>query len=164
MNFQVPQFIEQQPKIIGFLTLPQFLYVAAAAGVSFMAFYVFNFFLWLMVTVFVAAVAIGMAFVKINGQPLPKILLSAVGYVWQPRKFAWQRAMKEAELDTTKLEEMEAMRNSMNLGEKLKSLTMSVTTGKWMGGKNAESAKTGDKYQVVTFVTGEKKMAKKVDY
>ena len=27
-TFQVPQFIDEQPKVVGFLTLPQFLYLA----------------------------------------------------------------------------------------------------------------------------------------
>ncbi|MFB6212783.1 MAG: PrgI family mobile element protein, partial [Candidatus Magasanikbacteria bacterium] len=41
-KFQVPQFIEQKPKIVGPLTLQQFIYLASAAAVSFLSFYMFS--------------------------------------------------------------------------------------------------------------------------
>ena len=164
MNFQVPQFIDEKPKIIGFLTLPQFLYVAGAGLLSFFAFNVFNFFLWILITAVLGGLAVGLAFVKINGQPLPKVLFAALGYVWQPRQFTWQRAMKEASLDVSRLEKIEALRNSMSLQDKIKSLAMNVTTGKIFQGKAGGNGDPKEKYQVVTLLTGEKKMAKKVDY
>lgn len=164
MNFQVPQFIEEQPKIIGFLTLPQFLYLAGAGGLSFLSFYVFSFFLWLMITIVLAGIAIGFAFVKISGQPLPKVLLAAFGYIWKPRQYTWQRAMKESELDISSLEKMEAVRKNMTLQEKLKSIALSVTTGKIFSPKTGEEKEKKEKYQVVTYLTGEKQMAKRIDY
>ncbi|MEK7629964.1 MAG: PrgI family protein [Patescibacteria group bacterium] len=160
-SFQVPQFIEEKPKIIGFLTLQQFFYVAGAAILSFLSFYVFNFYLWLLTTIIAAGIAIGLAFIKINGQSLPKILLAAVGFVWQPRQFIWQRAIKETELDISQIEKIEAARKSMNLQEKIKSLALDVATGKLFSPKTKDG---DDKYQVVTFLTGEKKIAKRVDY
>jgi hypothetical protein len=165
MNFQVPQFIEEQPKIVGFLTLPEFLYLAAGGGVSFLCFYVFSIFLWVIITVVIAAIVVGLAFVKINGQPMPKVLAAAFGYVWSPRQFTWQRAMQESELDTSNIEKFEAARRSMKFQEKLKSLTLSVTTGKIFSSLNSGPTETKkEKRQAVTFLTGEKQMAKRIDY
>lgn len=163
MNFQVPQFIEQQPKIVGFLTLPQFLYIAAGGGVVFLLFYLLNFFLWFMLSALVAGFTITLAFVKIDGQDLPKILKAALNYLWQPRTYTWQRPLLETSIDTSDLEKLEELRKKMGIQEKLKAVALSVTTGKFFSDlKSAVDQK--NRYQVVTYVTGEKRMAKRVDY
>lgn len=162
-TFQIPQFIEEQPKVVSFLTLPQFLYLAAAAGVSFAAFYLFTFLLWLFVTFIVAAAAIALAFVKVNGQSLPAVLRSALAYYWKPRVYTWSRSLPETAFPgVTDLERIEALRRRMGIEEKLKSLALQITTGKIFS--RTEPTKKADEYQVVTYLTGEKKVAKRVDY
>ncbi len=163
MNFQVPQFIEQQPKIIGFLTLPQFLYLAAGGGIIFILFYIFNFFFWFITSSLVAGFVIGLAFIKINGQDLPKILRAALNYLWQPRTYTWQRPVSETSIDVSSLERLEELRKKIGIQEKLKAIALNVTTGKFFSNiKSAVNSK--NKYQVVTYVTGEKRFAKRVDY
>lgn len=162
MNFQTPQFIEQEAKIIGPLTLKQFLYVAAAAGLSFIAYYIFNLFLWFMISAILAGLAIALAFVKINGQDLPKILLSAFAYLWQPRIYTWQRITKETSLEISEIEKLREVRRSMSIQEKLKSAALDITTGKIFSGGRPK--KPGPRYQAVTYVTGERKIAKRIDY
>ena len=85
MKFQIPQFIETEDKIIGPLTVKQFLFVAAGAGLSFVLYFMLAFTFWIM----------GLAFVKINGQPLPRILLSALFFMSRPRLYLWRRKMEE---------------------------------------------------------------------
>ena len=162
-TFQVPQFIEQKPKIIGSLTLPQFLYLAAAGGISFLAFYIFNLFFWLMVTAVLAGIAIALAFVKINGQDLPKILQSAFSYLWRPRTYIWQRAVAETVLDVSELEKLKEIRSKIGIQEKLKSIALNITTGKIFSPKKLRQEQK-DPYRVVTHLTGEREVAKKVDY
>lgn len=163
-TFQIPQFIDEQPKIVGFLTLPQFLYIAGAAGISFAAFYVFTFFLWLLITLFAAIAAIGLAFVKINSQPLPAVLRSAFAYYWKPRVYTWSRTLPETAIPgTDELKRIEALRTRIGIEERLKSLALQITTGKIFS--RLEEKRDGEKqYQVVTYLTGEKKVAKRVDY
>lgn len=162
-TFQVPQFIEEQPKVVGFLTLPQFLYLAAAAGVSFAAFYIFSFVLWIFTTLVAASIAVALAFVKMNGQNLPTVLRAALAYYWKPRVYTWSRAAAETSLDTSRLEKLEALRRRMSIEETLKSLALQITTGKIFS-RMSESLKNGDRYQTVTYLTGEKHTARKVDY
>ena len=76
-TFQVPQFIEEKPKIIGPFTLAQFLYLAAAAAISFASFYVFTFFLWILITIIVGGAAAALAFGKVEGQEMAKIAAKA---------------------------------------------------------------------------------------
>ena len=73
-TFQVPQFIEQKAKIVGFLTLPQFIYLASGGGLIFIFFKVFSFFIFLLIAIIIGALVISLAFIKVNGQEMPKIL------------------------------------------------------------------------------------------
>lgn len=91
MQFQVPQFIEIEDKIIGPLTLKQFLYLAAAGGIGFMLFFILQTWLWVIVMGFVVIFALAAAFIKINGRPMPIIMFAALKYTWQPKLYLWQR-------------------------------------------------------------------------
>ncbi len=160
-TFQTPQFIEQEAKIIGFLTLPQFGYVAVGGIIIFASFKFFSFFLFLVIAVIVGGLAISLAFVKINGQSMPKVILSAFFYVWSPRTYTWQRAMAQTTLDVPDFQKIEEMRKNMSIQEKLQSMVLNVTTGKVFKFK-PEKGQEG--FQAVTFATGEKRMVKKIDY
>ena len=74
MQFQIPQFIEVEAKIVGPLTLKQFMYLAAAGGISFASFFIFQTLLFVLITMFVGIIGIALAFIRYNGQPLPKII------------------------------------------------------------------------------------------
>lgn len=160
MNFQVPQFIEQKPKIVGFLTLPQFLYIAGAAILGYISFYVFSFFLAIIITVIAGLIGISFAFVKINGQEFPKIVSSIFGYLWGARLYTWQRQTAH---ESVNIEDVEELRDKMSLQEKLKSVALGITTGKFF--KPTENIdENGEKFETVMYLTGERRKAKKVDY
>ncbi len=162
MEFQVPQFIEEKPKIVGFLTLAQFLYLAGGALISFVGFRVLSFFLWLLVTLVVGTAAVFLAFVKINGQAFPKLLASLLNYFWKPRTFTWQRKLPEATIDLEKIEAIENARKRMNIQEKMKSIALSVTTGKFF--LKQPQSEEQERYETVVRLTGEREQAKRIDY
>ncbi|MFA6407558.1 MAG: PrgI family protein [Candidatus Paceibacterota bacterium] len=162
-TFQIPQFIEERSKIIGPLTLPQFLYIGVAAIGSFVSFYLFTFFLWLLISLVLGGGAITLAFVKVNGQELPSILASGLSFLWKPHRYTWQRAMAQTTLDIADVEKIETLRKSMSIQDKLKSLAVGVMTGKLLSSRESGIG-GGDKFEVVTFLTGEKKTARRVDY
>lgn len=89
-QFQVPQFIETEAKIVGPLTLKQFLYIAAAGLLSFFLFFILKTVVWFIVVALIATVAVSLAFVKYNGRPLTVILKSALGYAWKPKLYLWK--------------------------------------------------------------------------
>lgn len=91
MQFQVPQFIETEDKIVGPLTLRQFLYIGAAGLLSFLLFFVLKIWLWFMITAVFGTLASALAFIKYNGRPMHVIILSALKYLWQPRFYLWKR-------------------------------------------------------------------------
>lgn len=168
MNFQVPQFIEQKPKIVGPFTLQQFLYIAGAGLISFGAFKVFNFFFWLLITLFVGTLAILFAFVKINGQELPKIFTSGMKFFWGPKTYRWKKGGETTDVEVGESQKIDFMRKAMGLQEKLKNIATGITTGKIVKQtpdspeKSHKSRQRGE--AVLILETGEKKIAKRIDY
>lgn len=104
-QFQVPQFIETEDKIVGPLTLKQFLYLAGAGFTSFMLFFVLQLWLWFIVTMFLAAIAASFAFIKVNGRPFAAFLNSVLKYAWYPRLYIWQSSpkLKEKKFETLEI-------------------------------------------------------------
>lgn len=162
-NFQVPQFIETKAKIIGPLTLGQFFYLAGAAALSFAAFMIFNLFFAFLLTMVFSVIGIAFAFFKVNGQELPRVFLSALNYFLKPRIYTWQRIMSEKTI-TIAEEDIFKMRRNMGFQEKLKDFAEKITTGKLFKRDEIKQRQAKEKFEVVRRITGEKELAKRVDY
>lgn len=162
-TFQVPQFIDQKPKIVGPLTLSQFFYVAIAAGVVFISFYVFNLVLWMFISLIAVVCGIGFAFIKINGQDMPKVVRSGLRFFLQPKVYTWQREAQKSMYGGDG-KEVESLRKNISIQEKLSSVMLNVTTGKLFSPKQLRNEQKKEEYQVATFITGEKRKVKRVDY
>ena len=166
MQFQTPQFIDVESKIVSFLTLKQFLYVAAAGGLIFLLFFVIgstSFFLWMFLSVILMGIGIALAFGKYNGVPLPRIILLAMGFFWKPRLYLWQQqvAMPYG------LQESRSMRDFLSGMPNVKKLVLDLvaTKGPLQREKSFFSGKrTKDKFEVMRKITGEKVVARRVDY
>lgn len=164
-TFQVPQFIEQKAKIVGPLTLPQFLYLAGAGGISLFAFYTFTFSLWLFITIVAGACGLALAFVKINGRGLPRALLSALFFLWRPRVYTWQRtAPRTAAFDVSALDRISEARERASFGAKLKDLVIAATTRKPPSPRGGRERTGEDHYQRLRSLTGETEVARRMDY
>jgi hypothetical protein len=77
-QFTVPQFIDVEPKIIGPITTRQFLIFLAAALFIFIAYRIFDFTAFVIISVFIVAVSGTFAFLKINGRPFHYFLLNLI--------------------------------------------------------------------------------------
>lgn len=90
-QYQVPQFIDIEDRIIGPLTLKQFLYLVAGAGVAVLAFYMLPLIISILVIIPAGALALSLAFLKINGVPFPKIMASYLNYATKPHLYIWKQ-------------------------------------------------------------------------
>lgn len=89
-QFQVPQFIDIEDKIIGPLTLKQFFYLVGAGGFGFVGWYLLHAIIFVLLVVPIVAVFVAMAFVKIDGRPFPVMLANAMSYYFRPRLYLWR--------------------------------------------------------------------------
>ena len=90
MEYQVPQFIEVEDKIIGPLTLKQFIYVAGAGGLTIAFFFYLPFIGAAMLALPVVALAAALAFYKVNGKPFIEVLEAGFNYYTRAKLFLWK--------------------------------------------------------------------------
>lgn len=96
MATKIPQNVDIEDKLIGPLTLKQFLYVLGGAGLVFIAYQYYNqgylFFIeFTLITLVVAVLTIAFAFVKINGFPFSIFILQIFHFVFARKKSLWHK-------------------------------------------------------------------------
>jgi hypothetical protein len=92
MEFNVPQFLDIEDKVIGPLTLKQFGYLAGAGGVIFMIYStVPNFVLVVLLSLPVFLLGVALAFLRINGRPFINLIISFFTYMTKPKLFIWRK-------------------------------------------------------------------------
>lgn len=91
MQFQVPQFIDIEDKIIGPFTLKQFLYIAAGGALLFILFKILKFFAFLLVAIPISSLVIALAFIKVHNQPFISVLKNVFGFLKKPDFYIWKK-------------------------------------------------------------------------
>ncbi|MFA5080223.1 MAG: hypothetical protein WC472_01190 [Candidatus Paceibacterota bacterium] len=94
MQVRVPQFIEHDPKLLGPFTLSQTLYVGAALFGTFILYLLIgqkNFFLFLFLSGLLFAVAIFLAFYKVEGLSIPYVIKNSLDFNMKTKLYIWKR-------------------------------------------------------------------------
>ena len=91
MQFNVLQFIEVEDKIIGPLSLKQFLYLGAGAGILFVAWFFLKLWAFLVLAIPIILICGLLAFYRVNGRPFIAFLGSLIGYLTKPRLYVWKK-------------------------------------------------------------------------
>src|ERR1700722_16187955 len=90
MQFQVPQFIETEDKIVGPLTLRQFAYMGVAFLLSAVLYFTVELWLCIIGAIIFFSIAFAFSFVKIEGRSFANVILSAFHFYWKPQTYVWQ--------------------------------------------------------------------------
>lgn len=90
-QYQVPQFITIEDKVIGPLTVKQALFVGAGVVVIVLARLNFQSYLAWPIMIVTGGFSLLLAFAKINEQPFPVIVKNAVLYIVRPRLYIWKK-------------------------------------------------------------------------
>ncbi len=96
MEYQVPQFIEVENKIVGPLTLKQFIYLAGAAGITVAAFAYLSFVIAFLVAAPFVALGVALSFYKVNGKPFIEMMEAAFSYYVGAKLFLWKHVEPKA--------------------------------------------------------------------
>jgi hypothetical protein len=91
MQFQIPQFTEIEDKIIGPLTLKQFLYLAVGAFVIFILYKLLSFYIFLILAVPIVAICLSLAFIRVNQQPLMNTVKNFFRFLRKPDFYIWKK-------------------------------------------------------------------------
>jgi|SRR3989344_3757677 len=166
MHFQVPQFIETEDKIVGPFTLRQFIYIGSAAILVFFLYFTVAQWLWFILSAVIIGVGISLALVKVNGRPLPALIMALFGFAWQPQEYVWQPENAAMRKSTATLRSLfgEGRIQKIVYGLALKGAWEQVQTGSKGTPEEGSPQTFQERYQLVRRVTGERRAAKRIDY
>lgn len=97
-RFAVPQFIDVEDKILGPITVRQFLIILVTTLLMFLAFKLFDFTLFLLVAIPEAALGGTIAFIKVNGMPFHFFMLNVVQTFRRPHLRVWNKDLDNTEV------------------------------------------------------------------
>ena len=131
MQYQVPQFVDVEDRIIGPLTLKQFLYLAFAGALLFVFWFLLAFYLWIIIALPITALAAALAFLKINDRPFAHFLLAFIKYFTNPKLYIFSAAPKELSKKPVSEEKIETPKTAEEkiTRSKLKELALNLDIG-----------------------------------
>src|SRR3989338_4385631 len=97
-QFVVPQFIDVEDKVIGPITVRQFIILLSGSGLCFIAYKLSDFTLFLLETVFILVLTFVVAFVKVNGRPVHYFILNIIQTSKKPKIRIWQKFFSKSDL------------------------------------------------------------------
>jgi len=93
-EFTVPKFIEQEPKILGPLTLKQTLIMMTGAGICFFLYFTIgkeNLFLFILLSLVIMGGFSALTFLKIKGYPILTFFRHFLAFSITSKLFLWRR-------------------------------------------------------------------------
>lgn len=90
-QYPIPQFIEQEGKIVFFLSFRQFFYLVGAGAICLLFYYFLPVFLFITLSLLTMLIAGGLAFVQINGVPVLNMLLGSLGFAIGGKNYTWKK-------------------------------------------------------------------------
>ena len=90
-QYQVPQFIDIEDKIIGPLTIREFIYLVAGGAIDVLCYYTLNFIFFLFIALPVSLLALALAFYKVDQVPFRKVMAHAIEYFTTPHLYIWKQ-------------------------------------------------------------------------
>lgn len=166
MQYQVPQFIETEDKIVGPFSIRQFIYVAVGVGISGMLYFVLQTWLWAIFAAILIGGSLAISFIKVQGRPLIRVISSGLRFYWTPQTYVWQpehpvlphRAMPEREPEGSPV--LQKIAEGMALHKSWQNLQ----TGEKMSATQLTDERMYGRYQIFQKASGERQAARRVDY
>jgi hypothetical protein len=169
MQFQVPQFIETEDKVVGPFSLRQFMYIGVAIFISAIFYFFVQTWLFVIVAIILVGLAGVIAFVKVNGQPVVKIITSAANFYWKPQTYVWKSESAAVQVAGAGRKFAAHHEGGVPLEEIASGLALHKSWEGLQTGTKAPERKTverklNSRYQILERVTGDRQAAKRVDY
>lgn len=132
-QFLVPQFIDVEDKIIGPVTVRQFVIMIVALLIGAIFYKAFRFIVFLPLTVLEVTVAATLSFAKVNGRPVHYFLLNFIQTQKRPKARIWNKAAYVAgvkEISDSGPQRTDIIRIKKPIsGSRLQDLSLVINTG-----------------------------------
>lgn len=127
MEYQVPQFIEEEDKIFGPLTWKQFVYMGGGVGLSVIIFLYIPFFYAFLLAIPVLGFAAALSFYKVNDRTFVDILGAGFSFYTKDHLYLWKKEEKNQNLTPVQAPTPIPSREKLGLsGNKLHDLALSL--------------------------------------
>lgn len=90
-QFQVPQFIEREAKLVGPFTMRQSAILGGTGALLFVLWFILEKWLFFVIGIPLALLVILVGFLKINGRPLLDFFTSFFSFFVSPQVYIWQK-------------------------------------------------------------------------
>jgi len=117
MNYEVPQFIRENVKLMGWITFTQLWIILSFAGLVILLFFALEIWLWIILSMFLAPIGILLAFGQIHGVPIYSLIIAAIRHFWLPKYYLWK---KEKTLTKTTYSVSQKPKNKIKIETKKK--------------------------------------------
>ena len=104
-QFQVPQFIGHEGRLIGPLTLKQSTLLGAGGAILFVLWFIVEKWLFFILAFPITLIFILIAFLKVNSRPLLDFVGSVFSFFISPQLYIWQKRLLRLEKTTKKKKE-----------------------------------------------------------
>ncbi len=133
-KFVVPQFIDNEDKILGPITVRQFLILLGATFIIFIEYKIFQFVYFIGVALLTGGLAGTFGFVKINGQPFHIFFVNFMQTSLRPKLRIWFKELPDVELklfinDQAIAPPMVVASKARPASTRLRDLALTVNTG-----------------------------------
>ncbi len=91
MVYQVPQFIKEETKLMGWITFTQLWILLSFGGLIVLLFLVLKVWLWLILAIILAPIGFSLAFGKIHSVPIYTLAMAAIRHFWLPKFYLWKK-------------------------------------------------------------------------
>jgi hypothetical protein len=141
MRYQVPQFIEIEDKVIGPLTIKQFIYLVGGAGMAFIVYTYVYIYIALPLIAGIIGLSLALAFYKINNKPFIDFLESAFLFYTKQNLYIWKKQPKPI-VETKQEVEKKRVYVPRLSDSKLKELSWSLDINENLNPLTGEDGKT----------------------
>ena len=131
-KFVVPQFIENEARVFGPITVRQFLIVLFAGFLAFVAYKLSDFALFILQLILIVITFGTLAFAKVNGMPFHFFLLNFIQSFKKPKTRVWLKEDIEIEHKKAEGEDIKEKiipRKSLAPKKRLSELSLIIDTG-----------------------------------
>jgi len=91
MQYPVPQFIEEEGKIVFFLTFRQFFILVGGGAVCFLLYVLLPLWVFAITSIAIMLLVGAIAFIKIDNDSIVKVLLQFLGFSFSNKNYIWRK-------------------------------------------------------------------------
>ena len=90
-QYPTPQFIEQEGKIIYFLTFKQFFLLVGGLSTAIVFYYLLPFYFFVICSIVIMGIVSVIAFIKIDNASLVTVFLHFFGFLFENKTYIWEK-------------------------------------------------------------------------